>query len=90
MWFHWTKISSTKLKVSHNIYNYVKVYLSILFTSFISHGYLSDGFMKSAIIPLIKNKTGNTNDKNNYRPIALITAMSKIFELCLSEKLNDY
>ena len=46
--------------------------------------------MKSAIIPLIKNKTGDTNDKNNYRPIALVTAMSKIFELCLSEKLNDH
>ena len=41
--------------------------------------------MKSAIIPLIKNKTGDACDKNNYRPIALVTAMSKIFELCLSE-----
>ena len=80
------------LSAEHFIYagNYVKVYLSILFTSFISHGYLPDGFMKAAIIPLIKNKTGDTNDKNNYRPIALATAMSKIFELCLSEKLNDY
>ena len=80
------------LSAEHFIYagNYVKVYLSILFTSFISHGYLPDGFMKSAIIPLIKNKTGDTNDKNNYRPIALVTAMSKIFELCLSEKLNVY
>ena len=46
--------------------------------------------MKSAIIPLITNITGDTNVKNNYRPIALVTAMSKIFELCLSEKLNDY
>ena len=46
--------------------------------------------MKSAIIPLIKNKTGDTNHKINYRPIKLVTAMSKIFELCLSEKLNDY
>ena len=46
--------------------------------------------MNSAIIPLIKNKTGDTNDKNNYWPIALVTAMLKIFELCLSEKLNDF
>ena len=59
--------------------NYVKAYLSILFTFFISHGYLPDGFMKSAIIPLIKNETGDTKDKNNYRPIAFVTAMSKIF-----------
>ena len=81
-----------ELSAEHFIYtgNYVKVYLSILFASFISHGFFPDGFMKSAIIPLIKNKTGDTNDKNNYRPNALVTAMSKIFELCLSEKLNDY
>ena len=67
------------LSAEHFIYagNYVKVYLSILFTSFISHSYLSDGSMKSAIIPLSKNKTGDTTDKNNYRPIALVTAMSK-------------
>ena len=47
-----------RLSAEHFIYagNYVKVYLSILFTSFISHGYLPDGFMKSAIIPFIKNK----------------------------------
>ena len=50
------------------------------------NGYLPDGFMKSVIIPLIKNETGDTNDKNNYSPIALVTAMSKIFELCLSKK----
>ena len=30
------------------------------------------------------------SDKNNYRPIALVTAASKIFELCLSIILEDY
>ena len=29
--------------------------------------------MKTAIVPIIKNKTGDTSDKNNYRPIALVT-----------------
>ena len=80
------------LSAEHFIYagNYVKVYLSILFTSFISHGYLPNSFMKSAIIHLIKNKTGDTNDKNNNGLFALVAAMLKIFELCLSEKLNGY
>ena len=63
------------LSAEHFIYagDYVKVYLSILFTYFISHGYVPNSFMKSAIIPLMKNKTGDTNDKNNYRPITLET-----------------
>ena len=29
--------------------------------------------MKTAIVPIIKNKTGDSSDKNNYRPIALVT-----------------
>ena len=33
--------------------------------------------MKSSIAPIIKNKTGDTSDIDNYRPIALVTAMSK-------------
>ena len=37
--------------------------------------------MKTALVPIIKNKTGDTDhtvgDKNNYRPIALVTAPSK-------------
>ena len=50
------------------------VFLSILFNTFILHGYLPADFMKTAIVPIIKNKTGDTSDKNNYRPIALVTA----------------
>ena len=45
------------LAAEHFIYasNCSKVYLSILFKSFISHGYLPDSLMKSAIIPITKN-----------------------------------
>ena len=68
----------------------IHVLLSLLFSAFITHGHLPDMFMKTAIVPIIKNKTGNTSDKNNYRPIALVTAASKIFELCLSVILEDY
>ena len=46
--------------------------------------------MKTAIVPIIINKTGDTSDKNNYRPIALVTATSKLFEICLLEILQMY
>ena len=46
--------------------------------------------MKTAIIPIIKNKTGDTSDKNNYRPILLVTAASKLFEICILEVLETY
>ena len=46
--------------------------------------------MKTAIVPIIKNKTGDSSDKGNYRPIALVTACSKIFEICLLKMLEIY
>ena len=37
--------------------------LSILFASFITHGYLPADFVKTALVLIIKNKTGDTVDK---------------------------
>ena len=61
------------LAAEHFLYadDYVNVYLSLLFNSFLCHGYLLLEFMKTAIVPIIKSKTGNSSDKNNYRPIYL-------------------
>ena len=63
------------------------VFLSLLFNIFILNGYLPADFMKTAIVPTIKNKTGDTSDKNNYRSTALGTAAPKLFEICILEIL---
>ena len=62
----------------------------MLFNCFITHGNLPEDFMKTANVPIIKNKTGYSSDKGNYRPIALVTACSKIFEICLLKMLEIY
>ena len=54
-----------------NADRHIYVYLSLLFNSFMYHGYLPAEFMKIAIVPIIKCKTGNTADKNNYRQLQL-------------------
>ena len=46
--------------------------------------------MKTAIVPIIEIKTGNSSDKNNYRPIDLVTACSKIIELYLDTHGNQF
>ena len=53
----------------------------MLFNCFISNGYLPSDFMKTAIVPIIKNKSENSSDKANYRPIALVTTCSKYLNL---------
>ena len=45
------------------VHSRIHVLLSLLFSTFITHGYLPGMFMKTAIVPIIKNKTGDTNDK---------------------------
>ena len=45
---------------------------------------MPDAFMGTSIITIQKNKYGDTSAKSNYRPIAIVTVKSKIFELCLS------
>ena len=46
--------------------------------------------MKTAIVPIIKNKTGDSSDKGYSKPIALVAACSKIFEICLLKMLEIY
>ena len=68
----------------------IRVLLSLVFSAMLSHGYLPADFMVSTVIPIIKNKTGNTSDKNNYRPVALVTPCSKILESVLLNIIDDY
>ena len=69
---------------------FMYIYHFCLIVLGIYHGYLPAEFMKTAIVPIIKCKTGNFSDKNNYRPIAVVTAYSKIFELCLLDIIEVY
>ena len=80
------------LAAEHFIYadKNISVYLSLLFTSCLIHGHLPESFMKSAIVPLIKNKSGDSSDKSNYRPIALVTPCSKLFELVVLEVIDTH
>ena len=64
--------------------------LLCLFVNFYSFGYLPADFMKTAMVPIFKNKTGDISDNNTYRPIALVTAACKLFEICILEILETY
>ena len=38
----------------------------------------------------MKNRNGDTSDKNNYRPIAIVTVMSKLCIVCFCRILDQY
>ena len=64
------------------------VHLSMLFNLFLKFDYLPDSFMQSVIVPLIKNKSANLSDLNNYRAIAISNVFSKIFDSLSVESLQ--
>ena len=54
--------------------------LSMCLTGFFVHGYLPESLLTVILVPIIKNKAGNINSIDNYRPIALASVVSKVLE----------
>ena len=80
------------LSAEHLLYASPKIHtlLAICFNAFIVHGFLPSYLTDSVIIPIVKDKCKNISDAGNYRPIALSSVLSKVFELILLSKLNSY
>jgi endonuclease/exonuclease/phosphatase family metal-dependent hydrolase len=64
--------------------------LAMFFSLCVSHSYLPDELMKTLVVPIVKNKTGDLTDKGNYRPISLATVIAKVFDGLLNTRLNEY
>ena len=79
-------VQSEHFKFSHTKIN---VLLCILFNCIMSHGYMPSKLMETVIVPIIKDKRGQVTDKNNYRPIAITSVSSKVFELLILERYSS-
>ena len=56
------------------------IHLSLCFSMMLRHNFLPPSLSRVILSPIVKDKTGNISDKDNYRPIALATVSSKILE----------
>ena len=71
------KLSAEHLRFCNPIIN---VYLSLYYNMCLEHGYIPSNCLDTVIILTLKNINGNINDSNNFRPIAIATILSKLFE----------
>lgn len=54
----------------------------------LSHSYLPEELMRTLVVPIIKNKTGDPSDLSNYRPISLATIIAKVLDSLLDKQLE--
>ena len=80
-------IYAEHLKYSSQNY---QLLLARCMTSLLVHGILPDKLMSVVLVPIIKDKSGMINSKDNYRPIAIASTMSKLLEKVLLERLKNY
>ncbi|KAL0851461.1 hypothetical protein ABMA28_007258 [Loxostege sticticalis] len=64
--------------------------LSLFFNMCIRHSYLPSDLMKTIIVPIVKNRTGDISDRGNYRPISLATTVAKVLDSLLDPCLDKY
>ena len=68
----------------------INIYLSILFNLCLFHGVTPDKCLASVIIPIAKDKNKDLQDVNNYRPIAVASIISKMFERFILHQINPF
>jgi hypothetical protein len=65
------------------------MFMTSLFNSLLRLGHFPDNW-KKAIIILIKKPGKDKSDPDSYRPISLLTSLSKIFEKVILSRLQNY
>jgi len=65
------------------------VHLKLLFNMMFVHGFVPDKFGLGITVPIIKDRLGNLNTVNNYRPVTISPVIAKVFEYCILNKFDS-
>ena len=67
----------------------LRTHISLLFNLFVKCCYLLKTFISSVIVPLVKCKTKDMSDVNNYRAIAISSSISKLFKSVIMNEFRS-
>lgn len=80
------KIHSNHLKFSSPLFEKL---IANLFSSFLLHGFMSTDILRGTINPTVKDRFGNMQSSDNYRPVMSSSVFFKLFEYCLLDKIKN-
>ena len=55
---------------------------------FLRHSFVPEQFLTSYVVPVVKDKRGDTADMNNYRGISVSSVVSKVMETVVMERVR--
>jgi len=64
-------------------------FLSVLFNMCIVHGFVPNSSLHNKV-PICKNKNGNMSDTSTYRPVAIVTVVSKLLEQFILSSISPF
>ena len=67
----------------------ISLYVALLFSGMIVHGFVPDDLRLSTIVLIPKGKNKNPTESSNYRCIALGSLLGKVFDLLLLDRYSD-
>ena len=81
-------------RITSEVYKFASEQLLTMMSIFLSRSFLAaklpSTLMHVVIIPLLKCKSKDPADVNNYRPLAIATALSKVLEQVSLSRLANY
>ena len=83
-----SKSDDIPTKVMKELGTFFAELLSKNFNSCLQSGCFPEELKCAEVVPIFK-KNGK-KDKNNYRPISLLSNISKVYERCIQEQLDEY
>jgi len=80
------------LTLEHIVFSHPSLvaHLCNIFNLMLKHCYVPNEFGRGIIVPLVKDKRGDLFSSSNYRGITVSPIISKIFELCLLDRFDNF
>lgn len=74
--------------VEHLCYGGVGKSQPLIFNLCAAHTYLPRELIETIVVPILKNKTGDASDRDNYRPISLAPVIAKVMSFIANAVLG--
>ena len=81
-------IEDIPIKILKNSIHIYSEKLTNIFNECLINKLFPDTLKRADVTPIFKK--GNDNEKENYRPVSMLSTFSKVFEKLLFEQINDH